>query len=92
MLILDPTADLLILDPLASDWLVLVIDSAGATAALKGNACVQATVHGTVETGPMWSGQRALQATVQGSIEAGPVWSGQLVISPTFSGAVEIEP
>lgn len=69
MLIFDPDADLLILDPLADDWLVLVIGSVGATGTLKGCVSIEATVQGAVEIGPVWTGQLVISPTFSGAVE-----------------------
>ena len=73
MLVLNPTTtDSLALDPLAMNWLVLVIESAGALGALQGEVCIGATVHGHVEFGPMWTGRVVIAATFSGAVEIAP--------------------
>jgi hypothetical protein len=69
-LTLDATAiDFLVLDPLASDWLVLIVESAGAIGTLTGNVCMQATVQGFVESGPAWTGSLVIAPTFTGFVE-----------------------
>jgi hypothetical protein len=73
MLILDPTiTDSLALDPLASNWLLLIIESAGALGALNGDVSIGATVQGCVELGPMWTGMLVIAATFSGAVEIAP--------------------
>jgi hypothetical protein len=69
-LILDPTAtDTFILQPIATDWLVLIVESAGAIGTLTGNVCMQATVQGFVESGPVWTGRLVIAPTFTGFVE-----------------------
>ena len=68
-LLLDPIADALTLDPLATSWLVLVVESAGAIGAMQGTVCVETTVQGCVEIGPVWSGRLIVSPTFAGAVE-----------------------
>lgn len=73
MLLLDPTTtDSLTLNPTAMNWLVLVIENAGAIGALKGEVCIAATVAGSVELGPMWTGRLVVSPTLSGAVEIAP--------------------
>ena len=70
MLIFDPSAnDAQVLSPLASDWLVLVVDSTGAAGTLRGCMSIAATVGGHVELGPAWTGQLLITPTFSGAVE-----------------------
>lgn len=73
MLILDPTTtDSLTLEPTAMNWLVLVIESAGAIGALKSQVCIAATMGGSVELGPVWTGRLVVLPTFSGAVEIAP--------------------
>jgi len=88
-LIFDPAADLLILDPLATDWLVLVIEPAGA-ASLRGCLNVSAAMAGGVDLSPGLRGQIGVSVSAQGGVELAPSLLASFVVAPTFEGALEI--
>jgi hypothetical protein len=73
MLLLEPgSTDCLLLDAAAFNRLVLVIEGAMASGALKGQVWIATTVQGCLELGPTWTAAIVLSPTYSGDVEIAP--------------------